>query len=597
MSAPFILILYHHLEARSAHRIYEALKSEHPDKASSIKRYWLSWDLSNDWERQEALVQSRHLIVLLSPEFINAYAQYPDWNTGLQRDPDGNRGIIIPIRISPCSFSHILNTVSSLDLFGLEEIEITDAMSKKLYQVLNEADSRWEKYQNPAPATLPYFEKPHFPDKGFFSAPQRNRFFTGQKRLLNNIEQSYRQAQPGSPYTIVLSGLRGSGKTQLAIEYAHSYFSQELYQYVLWVDGGTASGQLLDEKVKHLIKNLHQKGLIKHNRQDAKTLQEWLLAHQKWLLVFDEVDDVSRIPDYLPPRGFGHILVTTCTKIVNFAGDILDVHKMDPTDAILFLLGRSRGRVYKTLDEVSADDRHYAEAIVEVMQHFPLAIDQVAAFLDAKKRSPKSYVESYLWNRNIPLITFLKERGGPDLYHPLTLVESWQQQFRRLQSTHPMAADLLIFCAFFNPSGVYEKIFTDGRSMLDPHLSAMTDNFSSETSLDGLIEALRKYSLIERENDMLSVHPFLPLVLADWMDQPRQELWARCATLAVHQACFQYQDQQLSRQDKQRWLPQLKACQPLIDQWQLQRLFPLQVQELMARKAKWEQKLEQGGEG
>lgn len=607
MSAPSVLILYASQDAFLAEKIYNALTKKYVDNAFSIKRYWDPFafqKLTRQQGQSEALKEARHIIMLFSHAYIGEYARQLEWRETLQRDPDCSRGIIIPICIEQCDFSHILNVTTCLKLFDLQDGEMTDEMSKRLYEVFKEAQVRWERYQNPAPPVPPtpevakpppYFEKPHFPDKWFFNAPLRNRFFTGREQLFTRIEQAYRRAQHaqrGSPYTIVLSGLRGIGKTQIALEYAHRYFNDELYQYVLWVGVGLGSHEQLDDMIKPLIKELHQKGLIKNNQQDARALKDWLQEHQKWLLVFDELDDVLHIPDYLPSRGDGHVLVTACTKIVSPVCERIDVDKMGHDDAILFLLGRTIGKPYKTLDKVPPEEREQAGAIVQAMHHFPLAIDQVGAFLDSKKRSLKSYVESYLGNHNVPLITLLKERGGPDRYHPSTVVESWLQYFHQLKSTHPMAADLLVFCAFFNPSGTYEKIFTDGHNKLGPYLSGITDDFSSETSLDGLIENLRKYSFIERKNEILSVHPFLPMILADRMEQEKQLSLAEKAVLAVHQTCFRYEDGALKSEDiTQLWLSQMEACQRLIDQWQLQNRLPEQVQQLMDLKIKWEQML------
>jgi NB-ARC domain len=636
-AAPSVLIVYNLKNPKdsiAAGQICEQLSKKYTDQGFSFKLYWNPYHFLEEGgehegikeERLKALSESRYIVMLFSRSFIEEYKQQAAWRLAVERDPGFDRGIIIPICMESCdapAFPTIPTFPKLPDLYTLQHgVPMSDDISERLCEIFDKALAK----SNPTatalltlptpsasiptppasipaspaftPASLaplaftgPYFEEPHYPDDRFFNAPIPSPFFVGQRGLAH-IEQAYRQAQsarPGSPNIFVLAGLRGSGKTQLAVEYAYRAFTNKLYRDVLWVDGGTGltgSRVQLDEKVKTLLQRLRQDGKLE-NDQDAESLKTWLQKNQNWLLVFDEVDDVSYILDYLPSRGNGHVLVTTCNQIVGIR-EMHVLERMDEQDAILFLLKRTRKGEYKSSDEVPQEDKRHAEMIVQAMHCFPLAIDQAGDFIDAAQSDLNSYVKNYLTGRQTSLIELLSERVGIDRYHPLSLVECWQDHFRLLQKTHPLAADILLFCAFFNPRGTYHKIIIGWQSMFGPQNATLP-----RPSLAGLVIQLRRYSFIERSspgNEMLSVHPFLPLILLNQLTQQQQYGLAQRAIQVVHMACFHYPDDEPDAGERQRWVAQITVCETLIDQWQLWKLAHLTeiIQQLKERKKKWQ---------
>ncbi len=616
MAAPLVLILYDNRIYNEIH-LAENIKNRLAEKYKefSIKRYANQFDFSEEMKSNElqfteiqsaAFKQARHFIMLFSPSFLATYAYQSEWHTVTAKDPSGERGIIIPICIEPCDFSHILQVTSFPKLFdAYENGTMNGQTSQSLYQAFELAQAKWEKYHTPPVSVSPsvrtttlYFSEPDFPDAYYFKAPRRNPFFSGQEQL-TKIEQGYLRAQkvqPNAPYKLVLSGLRGSGKTQIALAYAHNFFDLRTYKNVLWVEGGigsTGSRQALDEKIKPLVQHMREKEKIKGNATDAEALREWLGSNREWLLIFDDIDDVSLVDNYVPAIGQGHVLVTTCTKIVGPV-DLLPIEKMTEENAISFLLKRVRIIDYQTSNEVPVDVKKHAQKIVHAMQLFPLAIDHAGAFIDSSMSSLERFVTHYLEGKVRPLIDLLRD-SRLDGYYPLTLVESWQQHFKQLEIIYPMAADLLRFCAFFHAEGTYPKIITEGRSFLGPQLATMIDSVSSPSSLDGLFKQLRRYSFIERtgwQNQLLSVHPFLPIILLDLLTQEENLIWAERSIRAVAQTLLQYQNVEPVPEEKLCWEDQFTASEKLIDAWELERSLAAEVQIIRVYKAKWSQKKE-----
>jgi hypothetical protein len=599
--APSVLILFdwkNHYDEAAATRIKNELEKNYQDRGFLIKRDQSPFD----YNLSVGMQQATHVIMLFSSSFIMRFSDRSDWSEVVKRDPDAKRGIIIPIRIESCDFSQIIDTKHYLDLYPLPPSErMSEDMFKKLHKFFEDALERWQHFHHPpsppAQESIKEQEKDPFTEiadypvtgKRFFNAKEHNFFFTGQEHLLRRIEQGYNRVPVSSVPKIALSGVRGSGKTQIAIKYAHNFFANKRYQHVLWIDGGigsTSTIEQLDAKIKPLLQELRQNELLddSESQTDAETLKKWLANNHKWLLIFDEIDEVANIFQYLPAVGYGRVLVTTCAKSVRNAEKI-PVDKMAEDDAISFLFKRAR------IEEFSSDDRQQAQKIVQAMEYLPLAIVQVGEYLEGPQRDMKRFVDSILRKENNTLLEILQHRytDPVDPSYPITLVQSWGEHFELLQRAHPIAADLLSFCAFFRPEGTYEKILLDGYNMLGPSLAQMSKEMFAETSFDRLLIQLGKYSFIEKNKQMLSVHHLLHLILIDRMNQEQQQEWAKRAIEAMFEACFLLPDDLEDEEEKQRWMSQLEICEKLNNQWHLEKQDTLKhkVRKLIERKAKW----------
>ncbi|KAJ6194501.1 kinesin light chain [Bipolaris maydis] len=319
-----------------------------------------------------------------------------------------------------------------------------------------------------------------------------NRHFVGRKNELYRLQKRLMVDQDCQELSI--AGLGGSGKTQLALQFAYSVKDKWPEYSIFWVP--VLSRETFEQACVSIAKIL---GIpqVADDKEDIKELVKQRLSSSRagrWLMVVDNADDPSilfetaesqGIVEYLPKSEKGIILYTTRTMEVAVSltqYDVLKLEAMDRPDAIDFF---SESLIRKELlREHTARDE-----LLEELTRLPLAIAQAAAYLNMNRMTIAKYLR-LLRNTEQDLIGLLSREFRDNTRYKGSanaVATTWVVSFSQLRERDAFAADLLEFISCIEWKAV-------PRSLLPKK--------DSEEEMESAIGTLCGYSfLVRRDSD------------------------------------------------------------------------------------------------
>jgi ATP/maltotriose-dependent transcriptional regulator MalT len=162
---------------------------------------------------------------------------------------------------------------------------------------------------------------------------------------------------------VVLYGLGGIGKTQLAIRFARLH--QNDFSAIFWLNG--KNQETLMHSLAEYLPKLPGINVIvnpkteKEIEQAARQVLQWLAApgNSKWLLIFDNIHKYSaaEIPDsdtydimrFFPSTDRGSIIITTRVTRLSELGSSYPVETLQSDEAVTLLIN-SAGQTVRNAD-------------------------------------------------------------------------------------------------------------------------------------------------------------------------------------------------------------------------------------------------------
>ncbi|KAF3124519.1 hypothetical protein TWF703_011272 [Orbilia oligospora] len=227
--------------------------------------------------------------------------------------------------------------------------------------------------------------------------------FCGRQDTLNEVAKALKpESEPKHSRDrkeIVLHGMGGLGKSQIALEYAYCYGDH--CSAVLWVDATTNyatkyrnqpeqmfSNIAIDLKIPGQIDNTGQV-IGDRPRSPWRVVRNWLarIDNYRWLLIADgpnDEEDSERLLKVLPAGSQGHITVTSRVTLAGFT--IVDVPVMDKVSGVRLPLGNKFSSATQQVKET-------VEQIVDMLGNLPLALAQAAAYINMRRLDFSRYLE------------------------------------------------------------------------------------------------------------------------------------------------------------------------------------------------------------
>jgi tetratricopeptide (TPR) repeat protein len=239
---------------------------------------------------------------------------------------------------------------------------------------------------------------------------------------------------------INVQGLGGFGKTQLAVEYAHTY--RDKYKNgVFWVVADeNIDNQLLQIADKQGWINQYDKSVNQLDVAKAK-----FLALSDCLILFDNVETYDDIKDYLPETDLQtHILITSREKQSVFRQ--IDLELLDRNESRELLLKIS-GR-----DPQDETENEHLEKVLEILGDIPLAVELVGGYL--AEHPTVTFAKYHQFLNEVPLDQLEKEfPEGSFTNHDRSIIQTLRISEKTIKEK-PLMVEILKVLAWSGSSSM-----------------------------------------------------------------------------------------------------------------------------------------------
>lgn len=250
---------------------------------------------------------------------------------------------------------------------------------------------------------------------------------------------------------VILQGMGGVGKTQLALKYSHEFRAD--YAGVWWFYAESSSTLEQECRIFCDINDIY----MPQGEQFQTAMTHWLANQSRWLLVFDDAEESKTLQDYLPHTGQHHVLVTTRQSV--WPGmQVLHVDVWHGIEPLSFLRQR--------LPKASDDERRQ---LSNALDGLPLALEQACAFLSMNRITVSDYIARV--NTLEFGATLLKREDSR--HSPRSVLASLSLVFGKLSEP---ARALLQLCAWLAVEPIPEYLFTDNPDSLPEVLHATVND-------------------------------------------------------------------------------------------------------------------------
>ncbi|WP_264706609.1 ankyrin repeat domain-containing protein [Wolbachia endosymbiont (group B) of Archips podanus] len=324
-------------------------------------------------------------------------------------------------------------------------------------------------------------------------------------QITNNIQKGI----------VVISGLGGVGKSELAIKYARNQYGQE--DSVVWINAETH--QTIKESFHRLYKKLGFK--IKDKDEEEKSIEIIVgdiyeyFANGGSLFIFDNAEKYTTIEKFLPlglPNK-PNVLVTSLNnewKSARVNIETVPLGDFTNSEAIEFV---------KTALEIKDDSKNVdITNLVRKLHNVPLALQQAVDYIkdmneEFKARGLEFGISDYLEKYEQAPRRMLNTESVAD-EHTKTIFKTLETTIDKVKENKEygqQALDMLNIMSYFAQNNIPEKIFLDELASSD------------QEKLVSITRLLKKHSIVGLEQGMLTVRGLVQQVVRLESEEKQQQ--------------------------------------------------------------------------
>ncbi|KAJ3469775.1 hypothetical protein MRS44_003840 [Fusarium solani] len=337
----------------------------------------------------------------------------------------------------------------------------------------------------------------------------RNEDLVRRGDLVDRLDKLLPQT-PGS-HSAALWGLGGSGKTQIALDYAYRRCDADEECCVFWVHADNEATSLADYKTIG-------KKLGVDERLDGPDLldavRDGIEARPKWLMVLDNADDLKlfgvgqakgdgtnenqSLRKYIPCTSQGTVLWTS--RDAHITGTLvgprqgIEVRSMAMDEATT-LLARVRGEpptAEEALGEAGVD------ALLEELQCLPLAISQAGAYMRRMSMTAEQYLDLLRQGQTrweVLKVSDADRHRRPEVSN--SVLETWRISTERIRVESEMSYRMLHVIAYVDSQDIPQELMAAAASRCDTD-DADSTRQATELKVLEAVTRLKEFSFLSQ---------------------------------------------------------------------------------------------------
>ena len=336
---------------------------------------------------------------------------------------------------------------------------------------------------------------------------QRNPHFIGRDELLDELYVRLSETKPKQyNHRIAIYGMGGVGKTQAAIEFA--YRNVKFYQGIYWISAADEAALLSGFQEIAIMTQCVTGARNLRPTQIAKRVLSWLREQAGWLIIYDNLENVSVVKDYLPDMtSGGHTLITTRNpNAISIPAEGLEIGVLDLHSASEMLCTRS--------DVALSDPMVQAEAakIATELGCLPLAIEQAAAYIREASKDIFTFLQTYQEDRK----ELLQRVPDGNWDYSSSVARTWLLSISIIEKLNSDAMTLLQLFAFLNPDLILREFLQAGQEGVDGELRCL---IQSQRAFEEAVYVLERFSLVRRSKEGIVMHRLVQAVIKENLNE------------------------------------------------------------------------------